>query len=59
MARGPQGQYRPADPIATAVTVARIATGETTEQEVVARAAADRRSRTAKKHSKSLEDKSR
>lgn len=57
MARGPQGQYRPADPIANAITVAQLATGETTEQEVVARAVAERRSRTRAKRSRSLEDK--
>ena len=31
MPRGPQGQKRPADAIGNAVTVARIATGETQE----------------------------
>lgn len=31
MARGPQGQKRPADSIGCAVMVARIATGEVTE----------------------------
>ena len=58
MARGPQGQYRPSDPIANAITVAQIATGETTEQEVAARAAAQPRSGGTAKRSKSLEDKS-
>lgn len=32
MARGPQGQVRPRDVVGTAVAVARIATGEETEQ---------------------------
>ena len=32
MPRGPQGQWRPADPVECAVMVAKIATGEITEE---------------------------
>lgn len=57
MARGPQGQYRPNDPIAKAVMVARLATGETTEQEVASRAASERRTPEKTRRVKTLGDK--
>lgn len=56
MARGPRGQYRPADPIANAITIGRIATGDTDEREVAARVAAQRRPVAGTRPSKSLED---
>jgi len=43
MARGPKGEYRPADPIAAAVM--RIATGETTEAIETGRAIAEAKQR--------------
>jgi hypothetical protein len=33
MARGPKGEYRPTDPIKSAMLMMRIATGEITEEE--------------------------
>ena len=40
MARGPQGQYRPGDPLGAAAAVIRIATGESDEEGEAARPAA-------------------
>lgn len=42
MARGPQGQYRPADPLGAAAAVMRIATGESDEKSEAARPASKR-----------------
>ena len=41
MPKGPQGQKRPADVIGAAVMVARIATGEITEDQKIKSAAAE------------------
>lgn len=45
MTRGPKGEYRPADPIAAAAAVMRIATGETTEAIETGRAIAEAKQR--------------
>ena len=47
MARGPQGQYRPGDPLSAAAAVMRIATGESDEEGEAARPAAKRTGRKA------------
>jgi len=47
MARGPQGQYRPGDPLGVAAAVIRIATGESDEEAEAARPAAKRAVRKA------------
>lgn len=42
MPKGPNGEIRPADPIAAAVMTARIATGDITEEEAAAEMANSR-----------------
>ena len=51
MARGPQGQYRPADPLGAAAAVMRIATGESDESDENAEAARPAAKRSSRKSS--------
>jgi hypothetical protein len=48
MPRGPKGEYRPTDPVQSAMLIMRIATGEITEEEA-ARLAPERKKSISKK----------
>jgi hypothetical protein len=59
MAQGPRGEKRPADVIGAAIKVARIATGEDTEETPTRSAAAELGSRGGKARAKTLTAKQR